>query len=456
MLTYNFERFVGDAIESVLAQDWPAERLQVVVVDNGSTDGSREILARYARDVDLRLIENVSVNEAINVYLEAAEGDYIAFASGDDMWPRDKVSYQVGFLEEQRDIGLLYGDMELINGEGETISDSFMRTSGLQPRSGLLLGSLMQQNVVSGGSAMLRGSLLPAFHPLPPQAHWEDWWIATCVARVAPIAFTPHITYRYRRHGNNLALGATGDRLEHATLGDIRFRRWLVETVAPGEVTLLELAGAVAQVRTVIAQAAARSGRAPAELAPVSGGDLERARRAADRAAADPDLERAAFSLAAAFAADPHDPELVEALARALDAAHASGSSREAVAADPAALLADTRGRVVVALADEVVADPALLSRYAAVVKPDDDATLVLFAPGWDGARAAAELGAALDRAGIADDAAPDMLALPLEDSLGVRCALAVGADALLTAREPEWPLAGLPRFEPARPALAA
>lgn len=456
MLTYNFERFVADAIESVLAQDWPAERLQLVVVDNGSTDGSRELLQSYADRVELHLIDNIPVNAAVDFYLSLAKGEYLACASGDDLWPADKVLRQARFLDEHPDVGLVYGDMETIDGEGNVLSDSFLATSSLAPENGRLLGRLMRGNAISGGSAMFRRPLLPAIRPIPPQASWEDWWIATCVSRVAPIRFMPAITYRYRKHGANLAFGAQGERLHRAHLEEVRFRRWLLETVSPGEVTLEDLRTAVRALLDVIEQGAQLAGAPRTQFAPVDADDRIRAAQARRRAEAEADPGRAAFAHAASVAADPLDPDAVAAFEACADAVLQQGVGPVVRPVDPAALLADARSRVVVAMADEVVADPSLLRPYAEATDPADDATLVLYAPGWDDARAASELGAALSSAGLDGEGAPDMLALPLEDSLSVRCALAVRAGGLLTARSAEWPLAGLPRFEPVRAAVTA
>ncbi|HTW82736.1 MAG TPA: glycosyltransferase [Candidatus Sulfotelmatobacter sp.] len=83
--SYNYERFLGQAIESVLSQEYPA--LELVVVDNASTDGSRAVMERYASDPRVRLIfnaENVGRNANHNIGWRHSGGEYVVFLSADD------------------------------------------------------------------------------------------------------------------------------------------------------------------------------------------------------------------------------------------------------------------------------------------------------------------------------------------------------------------------------------
>jgi glycosyltransferase involved in cell wall biosynthesis len=84
--SYNYERFLGDAIESVLSQDYPA--FELVVVDNASTDGSRTVMGRYAADSRVRLFfndANIGRNANHNVGWRHSRGEYVVFLSADDL-----------------------------------------------------------------------------------------------------------------------------------------------------------------------------------------------------------------------------------------------------------------------------------------------------------------------------------------------------------------------------------
>src|ERR1700753_846180 len=77
MSAYNHERFVVESIESVLAQDWPAERLEIVVVEDGSSDGTRQLLEPYRDRVRLLTQSNQGLRAVINRLMDEVHGDVI-------------------------------------------------------------------------------------------------------------------------------------------------------------------------------------------------------------------------------------------------------------------------------------------------------------------------------------------------------------------------------------------
>jgi glycosyltransferase involved in cell wall biosynthesis len=90
---FNREAFVGEAIESALAQDWP--RKEVIVVDDGSTDGSAEVCRKFGASIVFVQQENRGVSAARNLGLELAQGEMIAFLDSDDLWLPGKISAQM-------------------------------------------------------------------------------------------------------------------------------------------------------------------------------------------------------------------------------------------------------------------------------------------------------------------------------------------------------------------------
>src|SRR5690242_14976762 len=106
--TYNRARFVGEAVASALAQTLPP--LEVIVVDDGSTDDTADVVARLndPRVVYLRQ-ENAGPATARNTGVEAARGDLIALLDSDDRWLPRKLELQVPLFEGDGKIGLVYG-----------------------------------------------------------------------------------------------------------------------------------------------------------------------------------------------------------------------------------------------------------------------------------------------------------------------------------------------------------
>jgi glycosyltransferase involved in cell wall biosynthesis len=445
LITFNFERFVAESLDSILGQDYPAGRVRVIAVDNGSTDRTVEILRGYGDRIELHALRARPLNDAINHGFERADGDYITVFSGDDVWTPGRLAHMVELLEARPDAGMVFGDMELIDGDGAVMHPSYTGVNQIEHPAGPYLGPLLAANRIFGPAHLIRGTLKRAFHPIPEHAAWEDWWIATCIARVAAIAYTPFVVSRYRRHGNNITALDTVEKQIRFRREDVRFRGWLLQTAAPGDADPEDLARAVDSHRREMAVLAQLLGDGTREALGISADARAAGVLAHERAAAATDPLVALFGYANAVGHDAVSAEHAEAFAAA--AARLLARPRPAGPVDPAAVLEGAAEHVTLALAGELVAAPELLRAYAQRVGPDDPATLAIYAPGWTEERAYAELGAALEAAGVAPDAAPDMVALALPDRLGIRTALAVRASAMLTVAGASWPFAALPRF---------
>ncbi len=126
--------------------------------------------------------------------------------------------------------------------------------------------------------------------------------------------------------------------------------------------------------------------------------------------------------------------------------AHSASRLAEIVADPPAHSIEGARTRAVLAFADELVADPLLLSAWAGAFDGSDDVTLVIYAPDWSAERAGETLGAIVARAGLDGDDAADLLALATPATLALESSLARGASAVLTSGAPRPPFAALPR----------
>ena len=96
--TYNRERFVGKAIDSVMRQSFTD--LELIVIDDGSTDETRQILEAYGADIKCIFQENAGVSSARNAGIRVAQGTWVAFLDSDDEWTEDYLSCQVAQIKE--------------------------------------------------------------------------------------------------------------------------------------------------------------------------------------------------------------------------------------------------------------------------------------------------------------------------------------------------------------------
>jgi glycosyltransferase involved in cell wall biosynthesis len=113
---YNYDRYLGEAIESVLGQTY--QHLEVIVVDDGSTDRSAEVAKSFAdRGVRYRYQANAGIGPARNTGLESAGGEFIAFLDADDRWPLQKLERQLKALESDETLEMVFGyALQLQNG----------------------------------------------------------------------------------------------------------------------------------------------------------------------------------------------------------------------------------------------------------------------------------------------------------------------------------------------------
>ena len=105
--TYNHERFIEQAILSVLEQDFPAADLEILVVDDGSTDRTPGIVRKFGSRVRLIQKRNGGQASAFNTGIPQARGEILAFLDGDDWWHRLKLSRIVDFFDSHPNVGVI-------------------------------------------------------------------------------------------------------------------------------------------------------------------------------------------------------------------------------------------------------------------------------------------------------------------------------------------------------------
>ena len=117
---FNGERFLTDALNSVLSQEYP--NLELIFVDDGSTDRSREIIERTPGKFRYLRQENSGPAAARNRGVEIAEGDILAFQDADDIWPPRKLEIQLASFEKDPALEIVMGKVQKVQGS-ENIDD---------------------------------------------------------------------------------------------------------------------------------------------------------------------------------------------------------------------------------------------------------------------------------------------------------------------------------------------
>jgi glycosyltransferase involved in cell wall biosynthesis/SAM-dependent methyltransferase len=315
---YNYERYLEEALESALDQDYPADRLELIVVDDGSTDGTSEIARRYAEHYPERIRyvrqRNAGLAAATTRGFEEARGDLITLLDADDAWLPSRTRLLVDALARNPRASLVYGDTRVIDEEGRMIAPSWLQEQSQLPFRGRVASHLLRSNFVMAPSLMVRGELVrERICPIPSFFPAQDWFIAARVAEVAEIDFVPAVVALYRRHGNNMSHGMHGP-AEVAALWrrDIGMRRWMLANLRADELSVEDLADGFSYLMKTLSFVASVQGEAIESLLSVSEADRERAASelgAGRTALAGAEFVAAAGHFVAALAADPFDTE---------------------------------------------------------------------------------------------------------------------------------------------------
>jgi glycosyltransferase involved in cell wall biosynthesis len=164
MPAYNCAAFVAEAIESALAQDYP--NLEILVVNDGSTDDTASVLSRFADRIHVIDVPNGGPARARNTGLEQARGDYIAFLDADDVWIPGKLAAQVEHLQSHPEVGVCYTGWHvwLSDEHGGFVRPAWAAQSLQSPaidaaRSGWIYGRLLFDCELLTTTVMIRASI---------------------------------------------------------------------------------------------------------------------------------------------------------------------------------------------------------------------------------------------------------------------------------------------------------
>ncbi len=195
---YNAESYIGETIESILAQSRPPA--EIIVGDDCSTDGSRDVVARYPQVMLVTQSRNAGCAAARNLAIRASSGDVVAIVDADDVWYPDHLAAATELLARLPEVGLVFSGVRRF---GLTTED---RTPDVTPRIPLqLLDTLLSGNLIPQPTAVFRRSLYNTAGGFDESFRYsEDYDLWLRFAQLAPAAMTGRITAGYRMHGGQL------------------------------------------------------------------------------------------------------------------------------------------------------------------------------------------------------------------------------------------------------------
>ena len=200
--SFNQAQYLEETLRSVLEQGYPD--LEYIVVDGGSTDGSVEIIKKYADRLAWWVSEkDKGQAEAINKGFARATGDIVAWVNSDDYYLPGAIAEAVRALEEHPECGMVYGDVVSIDGAGQPVNVMTYGDWGLE--------DLMQFNIIGQPGVFMRRDGLERAGYLDLSYHFlldHELWLR--VAQQAPIRYVPQqwAAARFHAGAKNVAQAA--------------------------------------------------------------------------------------------------------------------------------------------------------------------------------------------------------------------------------------------------------
>jgi len=209
---WNAAQYIQPTMDSLLKQSY--SNWEWLIVDDGSTDNTREIIARQS-DSRIRLIQNKHTGlpaAGRNVGLANAKGDFVAFLDSDDLWLPEKIEQQIALFEKEPDVGLVFSPYAVWN-DGETSPHRILPDDIAHlPNPGNYFALLCLKNRIGNSTVVVRRSLLLEHGNLdedPAVRGSEDYELWLRLSRFTRFAFVPVPLIWYRVHANSVSSNET-------------------------------------------------------------------------------------------------------------------------------------------------------------------------------------------------------------------------------------------------------
>lgn len=199
MSTYNGERYLKEQLDSIFAQTYP--NIEVLVRDDGSKDGTREILREYQKTHPNLFVyeeKNEGLTKSFLELIQKCDADYVSFSDQDDYWLENKIEVAVEKLENIKGPALYCSNQILVD------KDLIRLPEGVIPDKTPGFGNALIESMCTGCTAVMNRELINEVKGhLPKNAIWHDWWCYLVASYLGTVVFDKGAYILYRQHGDN-------------------------------------------------------------------------------------------------------------------------------------------------------------------------------------------------------------------------------------------------------------
>lgn len=223
--SYNQARFIEQALDSVLTQTEPAA--QLIVTDDGSTDGSQEVIERWVSEhvpdaIVLASPQNLGLPAMLNRAIPHIRGDFVAVLNGDDWFDPGRVrAHSVAFEGHRDSVGVVYSDLRIVTERGAPTGRVYSAPSSSGKSSDMLL-QLASQQMIGMGALTFRTGILEDIGAWDESLVADDFDFLLRAARAGyDFAYLPGTFYNARKNPQSLTASRRGD-LAHGRIVALR------------------------------------------------------------------------------------------------------------------------------------------------------------------------------------------------------------------------------------------
>ena len=196
---YNCGAFIAETIDSALDQTY--KDFEIIVVDDGSTDNTSEVLQGYGDKIKYVYQENSGITVTRNRGVSLSLGEYIAFLDHDDLFYPAKLEKQVALLEHNPKLGMVYCDADIIDSEGRKMGCIFgVPGMGKAPARGHVFVNMVQKTLCNPTMTMIPRRVFEEFGGFAPYRYAQDFDLWLKIAYHYPIDYLPEVLCVYRVH----------------------------------------------------------------------------------------------------------------------------------------------------------------------------------------------------------------------------------------------------------------
>jgi alpha-1,3-rhamnosyltransferase len=207
---YNHCQYVEQAILSIVRQTY--QDFELIVIDDGSSDASPEILKRLSDEYGVTLIvqENQGLVRTLNRLISLASGEYITLCASDDFWPEVRLEEQVAALDSEPEVALVHGIPAIVDGEGSVVRDERFQEHQMLDGKSAFRDLAWRKKRFQTTTIMIRASVYSELGGYDEDIAVEDIDYMFRVARKYPIKAVGKVWNYYRKHGENWTMNGPG------------------------------------------------------------------------------------------------------------------------------------------------------------------------------------------------------------------------------------------------------